>query len=335
MDILNELIFKTRSFEILSIVLKNHYLNKEKLRPIISYDEFKDTVKAFVEKIMGTLLENTDYYKDKYSCTFKQMRLSRRGEFSSKNNEITINEDVIKKLYHGNLSEMTTIFHELNHFKIKYELKLGKINQDLVRIVKEGLLRTSSSDPFDEKDSIKTGITYINDDYYECNYRVFSEEKVAEINAIKNLIFFLQNANINLSEQEMQELERRIANNNRQYENYLRDLRYNFNFNDYFLDFEEVFDVMIVYNPNWIEFPQLRVEYYQDETGKVKKKTIEQLKEMLNSEIAEDKKQYINQLLTPNSQKRLSKQELFSDDIDFKIKPDLSWISNKEEFKRK
>lgn len=335
MDILNELILKTRSFEILSIALKKHYSNKEELRPVISYDEFKETIKVFVEKIMEILLENTDYYKDKYSCTFKQMRLSCRGEFSSENNKITINEDVIKKLYHGNLSEMTTIFHELNHFKIKYELKLGKINQDLVRIVKEKLLRTSSSDPFDEKDSIKKGITYINDNYYKCNYRVFSEEKVAEINAIKNLIFFLQNANINLSEQEMQELERRIANNNQQYKNYLRNLRYNFNFNSYFLDFEEAFDVIIVYNPNWLEFPQLRVEYYQDETGKVKKKNIEQLKEMLNSEIDEDKKQYINQLLTPNSQKRLSKQELFSDDIDFKIKPDLSSISNKKGFKRK
>ena len=335
MDILNELILKTRSFEILSIVLKNHYLNKEELRPVISYDEFKETIKAFVEKIMGTLLENTDYYKDKYSCTFKQMRLSDRGKFSPKNNEITINEDVIEKLYYGNLSEMITIFHELNHFKIKYELKSGKINQDLVRIVKEELLRISSSDPFDEKNTIKKGTTYINDDYYECNYRVFSEEKVAEIDAIKNLIFFLKTAGINLSEPEMQELERRIANNNRQYENYLRDLRYNFNFNSYFLDFEEAFDVMIIYNPDWLKFPQLGIEYYQDENGKVKKRTIEQLQEMLNNETDEDKKQYINQLLTPNRQKRLSKQELFSDDTDFKIKPDLSWISNKEGFKRK
>ncbi len=47
------------------------------------------------------------------------------------------------------------------------------------------------------------------------------------------------------------------------------------------------------------------------------------------------KKQYINQLLTPNSRKRLNKRELFLDDAYFKIKSDLNWINNKEGFKRK
>lgn len=320
MDILNELILKNRYFEILSIVLKNHYLNKEEFRPIISYNEFKETIKAFIEKIMETFIENTEYSNDKYSCTFKQMRLSRGGEFSPENNEITINEEVIKKLYYGNLSEMTTIFHELNHFKIKYELKLGKINQDLVRIVKEKLLRISNSDLFDEKNSIKRGMTYINDDYYKYNYIVFSEEKVVEINAIKNLIFFLKAADIELSEFDRHELERRIADNKQQYENYLRDLRYNLNFNNYFLNFEEAFNIMIIHNPDWLKCPQLDIEYYQDENGKVKKRTIEQLHEMLNNETDKEKKLYINQLLTPNNHRKLSKEELFSYDKDFKRK---------------
>ena len=47
MDILNELVFKNKNFEVLSIVLKNHYLNKEEFRPIISYDEFKRLVRFF------------------------------------------------------------------------------------------------------------------------------------------------------------------------------------------------------------------------------------------------------------------------------------------------
>lgn len=133
----------------------------------------------------------------------------------------------------------------------------------------------------------------------------------------------------------MKELEIRIANNNRQYENYLRDLRYNFNFNNYFLDFEEAFDIMIIHNPNWLECPQLGIEYYQDENGKVKKRTIEQLQEMLNNETDEEKKQYINQLLTPNNHKKLNKEDLFSYDQDFKIKFDLNKVSNEQNFKRK
>ena len=229
---------------------------------------------------------------------------------------------------------MTNIFHELNHFKINYELKLGKINQDLVRIAKEELLSISISDPWAKKENIKKGMAYTNY-YYECNYRVFSEEKVAEINAIKNLIFFLKAADIELSEFDKHELERRIANNNCQYENYLRDFRYHFNFNNNFLDFEEAFDIMINYNHDWIKCPQLDIEYYQDENGKIKKRTIEQLQEMLNKETDEEKKQYIHQLLTPNRHKKLNKQELFSYDTDFKNKFDLNKISNENDFKRK
>ena len=44
-------------------------------------------------------------------------------------------------------------------------------------------------------------VTYINDNiqgnyddnYYQCNYGVFSDEKIAEINAIKDLILFIKN----------------------------------------------------------------------------------------------------------------------------------------------
>ena len=227
---------------------------------------------------------------------------------------ITINKKVINDIYSGKIDAFITIFHELNHFKSEYDIKLGKINSDIIRTIKEDLLRASSQDPFSEMKSIKSGSKYINDDYYKCNYAVFSDEKIAEINAIKNFISLMEIIGINLSKFQLQQLEEQIKSNMSQYNNYLRDLRLCFNYNNYFLDFEEAFDVMIKYNPNWLTISQLNIEYYLGKDGKVLKRTKEELEERLKTETDENIKEYIQYLLKPNVDKRLSRSE-FSPDI--------------------
>ena len=99
-----------------------------------------------------------------------------------------------------------------------------------------------------------------------------------------------------------------ISTNNRlQYHNYLRDFRSNIRFNNNFWDFEKAFAFLIRQNPGWYNcFPQLQIEYYQDEEGKVRKRTIEELKILLETEENEDIKEYIQSLLVPTDYKRLS-----------------------------
>ena len=312
MVLLNEkVINNSRTFELLQLILKNLYIKNPNFK--ISYNGFKETMIAFVEKIMSSYLEDTKYYKDKFSRVIKKLPSYRRGEFNPENNVIIINEKVINDIYLGKINSMTTIFHELNHFKSVYDIKLGIINKDVMRSLKEFLLRSSSHDPFDEMKTFKIDSTLISDEYYECNYRVFSDEKNAEINAINNLIFFIEIAGIELSEQHLQELKDRIKNNTIQYDNYLRDLRLIIGFNDNFLDFEEAFDIMIKFNTDWLSIPQLSIEYYLGEDGKVVKRTKEELEERLKTETDEDIKEYIQYLLTPNINKRLSKSEFPSD----------------------
>lgn len=307
MELLSEKVIRSRNFEILQLILQKINDNQKHL---IQYDNFKEIIIAFVEKIMSSYLEDTKYYIDKYSCVIKNLPSYRRGEFNPKNNVITINEKVINDIYSGKIDAFITIFHELNHFKSEYDIKLGKINNDIIRTIKEDLLRASSQDPFSEM----KGIKYINDDYYKCNYTVFSDEKIAEINAINNFISFMEIIEINLSKYHLQQLEEQIKSNMSQYNNYLRDLRLIFNYNNYFLDFEAAFDVMIKHNPNWLTIPQLNIEYYLSKDGKVLKRTKEELEERLKIETDENIKEYIQYLLKPNVDKRLSRSE-FSPDI--------------------
>ena len=334
MELLNPRVINSDSFELFKIMIKKIYIKENNSKSIISYNEFKEAIVSFVEGIMKSYLEDTEYYKDKYSCIVKKLPTYRRGEFNSKNNIITINEAVIQDIYLGNIDSMITIFHELNHFKSKYDIRLGKVNNDIIRTIKEDLLRVANRCLFKfNKDNL-----FIDDDYYKCNYTVFSDEKIAEINTINNLMFFIQIVDIELSEQHLQQLKERITNNTIQYNNYLRDLRLIFNYNNNFLDFEEAFDIMIKRNPDWLAIPQLSIEYYLNRNGKVAKRTKEELEERLKTESDEDIKKYIYYLLTPNNSKRLSKSEFPQDIKKFKMN-ELGYIpinSNRNTgFKRK
>lgn len=300
MELLNQQVIESDICKSLMNVLKIHYTSRDNLQRAISYEEFKQSIILFMESIMRNFLNKTKYYDDKYSCTIKNLPSKTRGEYDDSNNQITIDEEVIGSIYYGNIIEMTTLFHELNHFKLKYDILLGKVNKNLVRVIKERLLRELSQDPFHEINSIKNGYTYINDDYYECNYKVYSEEKLAEMGAIHNLIFFFKIAGIHITDLEMKQLNDRISQNSRQYQNYLRDFRYNFNFNDYYLSFEEAFDIMIKYNPEWVMYPGINIEYYCDKEGKIRKRSPDELIELYESEKDRDKKKYIHILFLEN-----------------------------------
>ena len=75
-------------------------------------------------------------------------------------------------------------------------MKLGRTNKDVIRVIKETLLTIATQDNIAKKNATKSKVTYINDNiqgnyddnYYQCNYGVFSDEKIAEINAINQWV---------------------------------------------------------------------------------------------------------------------------------------------------
>lgn len=326
MNLLNKKVYNSHEFKKMQLILKNLYLKK--FTNPVSYNELNDAIISFVTKIMFSYLDGTEFCRDRFSCIIKKLPSSLKGAFDAENNVITINEEVANDIYNGDIISMLNVFHELEHFKTKYDIKLGKITIDLIRCIKEQLLRKKSLEPFKI-------VGYV-DNYYECNYKVFSDEKLAEINATTDLCFFILKTGIVISKQKLQELKDIHELNTIQHQNYLRDLRLNIYFNNNFLDFEEAFDIMIKSNPEWLNFSQLNIEYCIDENGKVRKRTKEELEERLKMEIDEDIKLYIQYLLKPDLNKQLIKSEFPSDDK--KIKDDemkYTTISNKNSiFKR-
>ena len=322
-ELLNQKIFQSKSFKSLQLILKNSCIKGS--TPSIPYDEFENIVIAFIKEIMKLYLENTEFCNDMCSCVIRDLPNNTLGEFDIKNhinhiiveNVITIDKGVVKAIYFGKINFMSVIFHELNHFKNAYDMKLGRTNKDVIRVIKETLLTIATQDNLAKKDATKSKITYINDNiqgnyddnYYQCNYGVFSDEKIAEINAIKDLILFIKITGLELSELYIQKLNDEISKNTIQYNNYLRDFRLIYNFNDYFLDFEEAFDEMIKFYPNWLAIPQLNVEYYLDKDGNVAKRTKKELEKRLKTETDKDIKEYIQYLLSPNISKKLDRNE--------------------------
>lgn len=328
-ELLNQKIFQSKSFKSLQLILKNSCIKGS--TPSIPYDEFENIVIAFIKEIMNLYLENTEFCNDMCSCVIRDLSNNILGEFDIKNhinhiiveNVITIDKGVVKAIYFGEINFMSVIFHELNHFKNTYDMKLGRTNKDVIRVIKETLLTIATQDNLAKKDATKSKITYINDNiqgnydeyYYHCNYGVFSDEKIAEINAIKDLILFIKITGLELSELYIQKLNDEISKNTIQYNNYLRDFRLIYNFNDYFLDFEEAFDEMIKFYPNWLAIPQLNIEYYLDKDGNVAKRTKKELEKRLKTETDKDIKEYIQYLLSANISKKLDRNEFQTENL--------------------
>lgn len=287
MKILNEKVINSKEFIHFQSMIKKHYIENE---TEVSYEDFKKTLSKFIMVIMKSYLEDTEYNKDKYFFEIEEMSQHCLGKFDDLSNKIVINESVIREIYNGNINSMIHIFHELNHFKTKYDILLGEIDKNIIRIIKEKLLRIA-----DTKLGTKMKIV-INDSYYTCNYSLFSEEKIVEIDAIGNFWEFIKLVNISISDTQLQELFTSLENNINQYNIHLRDLRYSYNFNDNYLNFEDAFDETIKDYPEWLEYSQLNIEYYLKD-GHVLKRNKEELEKRLETEEDKDIREYLQYLL--------------------------------------
>jgi len=287
MELLNEEIKNSENFSFLCSFFNGSIKNDQ-----VEYDEFRENIIKLTEFIMRNYLKGTPYCKNLCLCLYTD-KITSSGSFNPKYNIIIIREDLIKSMYKNKKWDLlSVVFHELNHFKFKYDINLGYLDENIVRIIKENLISQSPLYP----SFIKMG-REAESTYYKDNYKLFSEEKLADLNSLDNLLVFLKKANIPLTNQHKKNINNFIVRLYHQYENQSRDVHNNLNFNSYVIDFEEAFDILIKDNPRWLEYEQLQIEYYLDEHGKVLKRSEDELKILLNKETDLNRKQYIEKLL--------------------------------------
>ena len=303
MDLITEEIKESKNFQILSKVFSYHYTNKDNLKPIISYDEFKEVLTNFIEEIMNDYLIKSGNINEKGSCEIVNFNKRKAGDCI--NTKIRLDEDGVKDIFLGDLI-MFTPYHELTHFKYNVDIASGKVYGNLVRYLKELLIR-------------RDGMTYINgydDFYYYLNYDCISIETLANMEGIYNLAKILDMMRIDLTKADQLNLILLMERNASLYNKHLRDLTLNLKSNLFYQNFEDFFDLIVEDHPEWLDYKQLQIEYYQDEEGKVRKRTTEELQRLSEKEEDKDVKEYIQSLLVSTDYKRLSddgfKQKKFS-----------------------
>ena len=192
MQLLTDVVFETdNTFKLMQLFYKS-IINSNKdnfsFKNFIKYDEFKIIIHKFIIETMGIFIAYTEYSDDTYDVYIKKLPMNLCGLFRSNKNELFINENVIKDIYDGKLEEFMTILHELNHFKVKYEILFGVINLDICRCVKELLLRDEDSYPF--RRNFKND--YLDDFYYSRNYKNYSEEVYVDMCSKKDFSLFMK-----------------------------------------------------------------------------------------------------------------------------------------------
>ncbi len=310
MDLITEEIKESKNFQILSKVFSYHYVNKDNLKPIISYDEFKEVLTNFIEEIMKNYLIKmgfADYRGKEPEVKIVDFKDNTSGDYHY--NMIRLDETIPWNIFLGNILVFFDACHELIHFKYNTDLHAEIINKNTVRVAKETLIRHDA----------ETAAPIFKYDYYNDNYKFDSEEKLADIEGVELFRKIIEYMNITLTREDEIKLLNIYTNNRIQYHNYLRDFRSNIRFNNFFMDFEEAFDFLIRDNPEWCSCPQLQIEYYQDGEGKVRKRTSEELQSILEREEDKDIKEYIQSLLVPNEDKNLYEKGFKERKLELKI----------------
>ena len=230
-------------------VVKKQYSDKHNImkfvrknnNQIISYNEFKSLIEYLIFQIMKEYLKDTEYENEHCSSIVKNTGIY-SGYFVYINNIIAINEYIIKNLYYkGDILGLLTILHELNHFKMKYDIMLGQTDENINRVLKENLLRLCI------------------DSYYDDNYKFISEEVYADIQACNDLLKIIDMFEMKVRKKDLMEIKTQLEYYKIKYEYYKREVKG--------LDivgsikFNELFDTLILDHPEWLSYSQIASEY--------------------------------------------------------------------------
>ena len=287
MELINKNIVNNRHFKIVEKVIRD-ILHKRKKDTV--YEAFKSHLIFLGESIMKNYLEETGLVKDE---RFKKIRFS-SGKLPGKilgshyEGNIVIDEKVIEGLYNGKLEMLEVFFHELNHFKIYCDIEVGTPNICLYRILKEKLAMES----IDKHDR----------NYYDANYSLYSEEIYVEFLALMDFLKFIKLIDHKRFDSVFDELieatSTRLKDIINRWSNETRNLYRVINFNNDYMNINDIFDLQLRDNKKWLEeYPLLKIEYYIDEYGNIVKRNIGELRELLKIETDNKRKEFICMLI--------------------------------------
>ena len=271
-------VIKSDIFEKIGTILKSIYNQKNnfitKRKEIIDYKDFKYDIQELVILIMKTISKDNVDINKRVSCSVLTFMLG-MASFDKKNNEVKLRDELVREIYNGDIIQIATIFHEVYHFIIKYDILMGKTNEIIVNCLKEVLLES------------------IYSNYYVDNYGILFEENYVDIKGISEFMNLMNIIQIDLTKKDIKRLLNTYFNAKDKYQYYNRHIDDNISN----ITFHELFDLKIVEHPEWLKYFQLNFEYYIDNEGNINKRNREQLRELLNYTLKYKNQEFANYIL--------------------------------------
>ena len=263
------------------IIYYAHYGNK-----LVSYDTFEEFMTSTFEKFMRQL--NFDRIKNyNFDVIVDKDKDSENDGCEIFASIFVLKQERLKELYEGNLYGLVVLYHELWHGFQEIGIRSGQINSELMLMIKDIIIRKYS----DKYSS--------NDEYYNMNYRNISFEIDAQDKAIQVVKKYIDIYKLGVTDDTLSTIRnlygKDIFNTNRVV---LVDGK------EQTMTLDEIFDDLIKTHPELLQkYPQLNVEYLV-ENNSVRRKNIEELKELLEESNNELLTNYISELIQKESNVR-------------------------------
>lgn len=248
-------------------------------KKIISYDTFESLIKRATEKNMRQLgkgkIEN--YHPVANIVGMKDANGSAYDYFY-----VNFNKLIISELYKGFIYPLSTYYHEIHHVMQAILFHIGYVNYDLMIMLKEKIIRDYEV------------MNYKTDYYYKDNYYNISYEIDAQQNGLNDAQRFLSLIGYNNLEDYFLKLKNKWPKNENELERVIR-----INGEKKYKTVDEIFDVIIMSSPDYLEkYPQLNIEYVND-NGVVRKRTKEELSDIIMDYLRDENTfSYIEQLIS-------------------------------------
>lgn len=172
---------------------------------------------------------------------------------------VKINISVIKEMYSSNKLAMSTIFHEIRHFKDNYNIYNHIYDKETIGILKDKLLNY-----YIDSFTIQLGLgkEYLRT-YYHYNYKYILDEIYANKYSYIDMLNYYKEIGVELNESEKEIIRTKLKKILNRKTNKMRNLEHCLCFNSKHLSLDEAFNCAIRDNIEWLEkFPILKKEYY-------------------------------------------------------------------------
>ncbi len=271
----NNTILSEEEDKILYLLLKYDMVNESSLRDgkiiinilnknnIISYDTFEFLIIRSTQYAMKKI--NNERIKPYFPKVYIS-ELDGAGGNTFSYEYISFDKKSIENLYKGNFETLSIYFHELRHIEQEIEIYLKNFSSDIIDMIKDKVIKDYEFKKYGTKR------------YYEINYFNISFEVDAHHNGIDMTKALLHKYQFDYLVPFAEVLRNAWPVNSNRLERMVEE-------NGVMVTktLDEVFDGVIADNPHYLEkYPQLAIEYIKED-NKVRKKTKEELVDMLIS----------------------------------------------------